>query len=120
MSANFNNRDFHYKLTQMMMEDKKGAPPPPMRLKKPRDLIILVFYISIGNISEMKARDKIREVKAMINESIKGMEKDTNYKVSALVIPSKGDPRVECIFPKEKDEVISEFLQEMKEQKLLP
>lgn len=120
MSVNFNNRDFHYKLTQMMREDKKGGSPPPMRLKKSKDLIILVFYISIGNISEMKARTRISEVKEMVNESIKGMEKDTNYKVSALVIPSKGDSRVECIFPKEKDEVVSEFLQEMKEQKLLP
>ena len=92
--------------------------PKPSR---PKELIILVFYLPLGNLSEARSRERIAQFKEMTNETIKGMEKDTNYRVSGLVVPTKnGETRVECIFPKEKDEVISEFMQEMKEQKLLP
>ena len=88
---------------------------------KPKDLIILAFYLPLGNLSEMKSRERIKEFSEIIKGTTNQIEKDTNYKVYSFVLPTKDNStKMECIFPKEKDEIVSEFLQEMKEQKLLP
>ena len=104
---------------------KTGPVGPRPKLERPRltpkELLILVFYIPLGNLSEQRARTRLAEVREAYKNTAKEMEKDTNYKVHLLVVPTKsGEAKVECIFPKEKDEVVSEFMQEMKEQKLLP
>ena len=112
MSAKFNTDFASPKLAELVRESREP--------QKPKELIILVFYVPVGNLSGSRVKEKMELYKENITASTKEMEKGTNYKVQSLVMPTKEKELIECIFPKEKDEVVSEFLQEMKEQKILP
>ena len=117
-SLKFSNREKEWSHSMSKLKDALREFREEDKPKK--ELIILAFYMEMGNLSDSRAMQRLKELKEIVNQSIKGIEEETNYKVHAFVLPTKGPTKVECIFPKEPDEKITEYLQEVKEEKLLP
>ena len=94
--------------------------PPLYSKKEKRELIILVFYISVGNFTEAKARARLAEFKVITEQAMKNMEEDTNHKIQGFVLPTDHETKVECIFPKNQEELDMSLFNKPTEKNLLP
>jgi len=101
--------------------EKKSAPPPPpipMDIIK-RELLVFVVYYNVGNHSEVKTQTKLGEVRAGLYHTFEDVEKYTNYLIKFLIFPIKeGETRMECIFPKNQDNVDLSSLVDLSEEKV--
>lgn len=77
-----------------------------------RDLIIIVFYAGGGS---RISHDRLHEVNVALNGGLQKMPDDIKdkYHVVGFVIPTDGENRMECVFPKDPDANTTEVLNQI-------
>ena len=81
-----------------------------------KQLVILACYLNIGNLEKEKfAMQRVLELKAIIDKTFSDNDvcNETDSIVKTIIIPVKGETRMECIYPKLLDEEILEKINTM-------
>lgn len=82
-----------------------------------KQLVILVFYINVGNSSTMRVREQLTQVSGTLNKTFsEDVQNETNTIIKTIILPVKDqNTYVECIFPTVEDlpEEIAERLEQI-------
>lgn len=103
-----------------MMYPSTIPPPPPRKEKK--ELLIFAIYVHIGSQSEMKSKAILKEWKEIIESTFKEVEAQTNYLIKTFVFPVResSEIRMECVFPKNQEDIDFTIFNKITEEALLP
>ncbi len=103
----------------------RGDSPPAPRLDpqkfQEKELIILALYINIAHQSEARARANLCEWYSTMKNFVNEIEKTTKYEIGYLILPQKeAETRLECVFPKNPEEIDMSIFSKITEETLLP
>ena len=110
-------------MNSRMTEFNEGLripPPSPLMGEEKKELILLAAYLNVGIVSEAKARMKLAEFNVILKSLQEDIEENTNYKIYFVVMPVRDqDTKIECLFPRNLDDIDSEILTKITEETLL-
>lgn len=92
-----------------------------IKKSKKKELLVFCLYVHVGNQSYTKVQERMSCMHGIMKEFAKDIEEESNYKVSFFVLPQKeAESRLECIFPKDQEELDMSIFNQITEEKLLP
>ena len=75
-----------------------------------KQLVILIAYVNVGNVTE----EKVRELRALMQRQLdfSDVEKQTNLLIKTFIFPVRNqETKVECIYPKNQDNIDLSYIE---------
>lgn len=74
-------------------------------MENEKELLIFVLYLNVGSHSPATGRALVDEQRYILGKTFKDIESKTNYLIKFFIFGVKEETRLECVFPKNQEEI---------------